>query len=79
MRSLHTSHPERSAFYFFSVPFEETVRRHATRPIADAFGRKEMAEWYRADDRLHDVPERVIDESHGLEETLDYIEADAHL
>lgn len=79
LRALHAARTGHAAFYFFSVPFDETVRRHATRPTADAFGRTEMAAWYREDDRLRDLPEHVISESHTLAETVKRIEADAHL
>jgi adenylate kinase family enzyme len=37
-------------FYYFDIPFEETLRRHATKPNANEFGEKEMREWYKEKD-----------------------------
>jgi predicted kinase len=75
LRGLHDAYPHSSAFYYFSLSFEETVRRHATRSLADAFGREAMAAWYRDDDRLSGVPEDVIAEHDSLERILDRIQA----
>jgi hypothetical protein len=76
---LYATYATSSAFYFFNVSLEETLRRHATRPLADAFGPDELAGWYRVDDRLAEVPEHVIDERHGLDEVVCRIRADARL
>lgn len=75
LRALHDVYPDSSALYYFSISFEETMRRHATRPSADAFGREDMAAWYRDDDRLTGVPEYMIDEHDSLEQILDRIQA----
>jgi predicted kinase len=77
LRALHDAYPGTSSFYYFSIPFDETVRRHATRPLAEAFGPEAMAAWYRADDRLPGVPEQVIDEHTGLDQILDLIQTKA--
>ncbi|GIF02451.1 hypothetical protein [Paractinoplanes rishiriensis] len=74
LHALHADSP--SAFYYFALTFEETVRRHATRPLADAFGVQDMARWYRADDRLNDVPEVVIGPEQRLQETARRIQVD---
>ncbi len=42
------------------VPFEETMRRHATKPQANQYGRAEMSSWWRDRDFLPQVSERVI-------------------
>ena len=39
-------------FYYWDIPFEETVRRHSEKPIADEFGESELREWWRQGDVL---------------------------
>ncbi len=57
---LRDDHPGRSLFYYLDVPFEETLRRHATKPQANEYGRSEMSDWWRDRDCLPGVPERII-------------------
>jgi thymidylate kinase len=58
--SLRCDHPGPAHFYYLDVPFEETIRRHATRPQASEFGRDEMHSWYRERDLLPGRIERLI-------------------
>ncbi len=41
--------------YYFDISFEETVRRHATKPNTHEFGESEMCQWWKDQDVL-DVP-----------------------
>lgn len=58
---------ERIAAYYFDLPFEETLRRHRTRPCCREFGPAEMRSWWRErdySDVLHEVripPEQDLD------------------
>lgn len=36
--------PEQCYFFYFDIPFEETLRRHQTKPNAHEFGEAEMLE-----------------------------------
>jgi predicted kinase len=47
-------------FYAFDLTFEETVRRHSTRPKADEFDAAEMRGWYHGWQPLSFVQERAI-------------------
>lgn len=38
--------------YYFDIPFEETVRRHSTKPNAHEFGEQEMRDWWKDRDYL---------------------------
>jgi hypothetical protein len=67
---LDRQHPGRSNFYYLDIPFEETVRRHATRPKAAAFNPEAMRDWYRHRDLLAAPTETVIDESSTLDGTI---------
>ncbi|MFF0265515.1 AAA family ATPase [Kribbella sp. NPDC004536] len=60
-------------FYYLDVPFEETVRRHASRDKASAFSADDMAAWYRSKDLLDEPRETVIDETSALDSTVQQI------
>ncbi|TDO62560.1 hypothetical protein EV651_106175 [Kribbella sp. VKM Ac-2571] len=60
-------------FYYLDIPFEETVRRHATRDKATAFTAEDMADWYRPRDLLEQPRETIIDETSSLEATVQQI------
>ncbi|HWD82318.1 MAG TPA: AAA family ATPase [Kribbella sp.] len=60
-------------FYYLDIPFEETVRRHATRDKATAFTADDMATWYRPKDLLDEPRETVIDETSSLDATVQQI------
>ena len=62
--------------YYFDVSFEETVRRHATKPNAHEFGEAEMRQWWKDQDVL-DVPgEQRISEQLAQAEIVDMIRRD---
>ncbi|MCI2417396.1 AAA family ATPase [Saccharopolyspora sp. K220] len=67
---LRRDHLGSSAFYYFDVAWEETLRRHETRPQAAEFGVEEMRGWYRDADLLGFVAERTIPQVSTLDETV---------
>jgi predicted kinase len=67
---LHRDHQGLSRFYYLDVPFEETMRRHQTRPQATEFGRAEMSRWYRGRDLLPGGIEQVIPDANSLQATV---------
>ncbi|MGZ0150409.1 AAA family ATPase [Kribbella sp. WER1] len=71
LQQLHRDHG--GHFYYLDVPFEETVRRHATRDKATAFTADDMAAWYRSKDLLDEPRETVIDETSSLASTVQQI------
>jgi predicted kinase len=76
---LRRDHLGQSCFYYLDVSWEETVRRHATRPQAADFGVDDMRDWYRPRDLLTAVREQVIPETSTLRETTSLILAQARL
>ncbi|GAA1603537.1 hypothetical protein GCM10009789_66950 [Kribbella sancticallisti] len=55
------------------MPFNETLLRHATKPLAKVVSPEQMKDWYHPCDVL-DVPgEQVIDKSSSLDETVNRI------
>lgn len=56
--------------YYFDVPFEETLRRHAGKANAHEFGEEEMRKWWKDKDILGAESERVIGEDMTQEEIV---------
>ena len=47
---MHEFHGEEIYAYYFDLPFEETVKRHQTKPNHHEFGEEEMRRWWREKD-----------------------------
>ena len=52
LRSLTADHEGLTLHYYFDIPFEETVARHATRTWAHNITADMMRDWYRDHDVL---------------------------
>lgn len=63
----------RTHSYYLDVPYEQTLERHATKPIADEVSAEMLAEWYRPLDLLPGGVETVIPASSSLRETSDRV------
>ena len=70
LRRLIADHRGSSFVYYFEVGFDETVRRHLTRPQRAAFTPAQMREWFTAGDLLGVEDETVVPESSSLAETI---------
>lgn len=75
VRELVADHVGVTGVYYFEVSFEETVRRHASKPLTTVTPEK-LREWYQPGDLLGVPGERVIDETSSLHETAERIIAD---
>lgn len=69
---INKFHSQAHVFYF-DVSFEETLRRHATKPNAHEFGEKEMREWWKEKDYLDFKEEKFITNEMSPEQTLNLI------
>lgn len=56
--------------YYFDIPFEETLRRHATRPIANEVGEDLLKSWYIPQDFTGYPDEVIVPETNSLEQTV---------
>lgn len=63
---LVRDHKGRSLAYFWDVPFDETLRRHTTKPKAAEFGEAEMRDWWYGAAYIDGLAETTL----GVEETL---------
>jgi predicted kinase len=79
LAGLARDHLGVSRFYYLDVSFEETLRRHATRPQAAEFGGDEMRGWYCHRDLLGGIRERIIPETSTLQQTAALILAETQL
>lgn len=79
LTKLIGDHPGAAFAYYLDVPFDETLRRHATKPQASEYGEKEMRRWYQALDLLPGGVERVIPAQSSLEDTVRTVMADTGL
>ena len=59
--------------YYFDVSFEETMRRHATKPNAHEFGELEMLRWWKEKDYLDFENEFLIRNDTSQEDLINMI------
>lgn len=59
--------------YYYDLPFEETLRRHSTKPNRSDFGETEMRRWWKEKDLLDVINETIIDKSLTLDDAVDMI------
>jgi predicted kinase len=69
LRELTGDHLGGTWHYYFDIPVEETLRRHATKPLASDVGPIQLVEWYNEGDLLGISGELII----GPDEPLDGI------
>jgi hypothetical protein len=72
LRELTRRCPEHYVF-FMDVSLEETLRRHATKPIAHAVAEQNLRDWYRPLDVTGFAGEIVIPECLSAEESVELI------
>jgi predicted kinase len=73
LTELCRAHRGRTTAFYLDVPWEETLRRHATRPQAAEFGETEMREWFLPRD-LHGLDcERLVGPELSLTETVELV------
>ncbi|MBB4717239.1 putative ABC-type ATPase [Streptomyces luteogriseus] len=76
---LRSDHRGPTHAYYLHVPFEQTLLRHATKPIAHEVGEAQLREWYRELDLLPGGVETVIGADSTLSETVDRVMLDTGL
>lgn len=73
IRTLMNEHRGPSFVYYYDIPFEETLRRHASKANSHEYGRKEMGEWFVEHDLLGVRGEQIIGPDQTQEETVVHI------
>lgn len=67
---LVDDHRGTSRCYVYDLPFGETVRRHAGRPVADFFGEADLRKWWRGCQRVDGLDEAVVTKTETLDSTV---------
>ncbi|MEV7889658.1 AAA family ATPase [Streptomyces sp. NPDC002817] len=73
LAGLLTDYGDRAHCFYLDVSFEETLARHATKPIAHTVGKDELRSWYRPLDLLPGGVETVIPASSTLDATVEQL------
>jgi hypothetical protein len=79
LTALIDDHRGLTRCYYFDVPFDETLRRHATKSQAGEYGAAEMRSWYRELDLLPGGIEQIIPAGMPQDEIVRRIMADTGL
>ena len=79
LTKLISDHAGQAHAYYLHVPFDESLRRHLTKPQASEYGEAEMRAWYRGFDLLPGGIEQVIAAKSTLEQTVTQIMTDTRL
>lgn len=62
--------------YYYDIPFEETLRRHETKPNCQDFGEEDMRQWWKERDFIGYIPETALHQALSLEDTMNLILGD---
>lgn len=62
--------------YYYDISFEETLRRHQTKPNRGDFGEADMRRWWQEKDYLKNIEETVFKENISLEGAVEKIYGD---
>ena len=62
--------------YYYDIPFEETLRRHETKPNRADFGPEAMRDWWKEKDYIGYLPETILTQTMTLENAATRILAD---
>lgn len=68
LTKLVRDHAGPSACFYYDLDFEETVRRHATKPQSAEYGSELMANWYRERDLIPALNETILGPNISLED-----------
>jgi adenylate kinase family enzyme len=66
-------HPKQNYVFYFDISFEETIRRHRTKPNKDEWSEADMKDWYNPKDFMGYDFEHTIDEKSTKNETVKII------
>lgn len=70
---------ERTYVYYMDIPFEETLKRHATKHNSHEFGEAEMRKWWHEQDLTHLPTEKVIPAGSTVAQSVELILKDIYM
>ncbi len=65
--------------YYYDLPFDETLKRHATRENRFDFGEAEMRNWWVEKDYIGFIPEKRIGKEMSFDAVVDMILSDIQM
>ena len=78
LRCLRRDHVGRTSAYVWHLPFDETVRRHETKP-GTGFGETEMRAWFNPAPLVAGLDETVLGPELSLDDAVRRIRAETGL
>ncbi|MBC7459614.1 kinase [Candidatus Saccharibacteria bacterium] len=73
LNNLISEYSDNAYVFYMDVSFEETLRRHDTKPKRHEYGLEKMIEWWLEKDYLNLPNEYIIPENYDATEAVDYI------
>ena len=66
---------EQICAYYYDIPFEETLNRHATKPAEKRaqFGESEMRQWWNEKDYIGFIPEKALTKELSLDDAVELV------
>lgn len=59
--------------FYYDLSFEETLRRHNTKPNREEFSEQDMRRWWKEKDFIHIIPEKILVRDLSISDTVDII------
>jgi predicted kinase len=73
LRKLIADHAGSTKVYYFQLPFDETIRRHSTRPLSKTVDAEMMRGWYQPSDLLGVPGEQLIEATSTLDDSVERV------
>lgn len=73
LMNLLAEYSDNTYVFYMDVSFEETLRRHDTKPKRLEYGEEKMRQWWLEKDYLNVANEYIIPEKYEVEETVTHI------
>lgn len=73
LNDLISEYSDSAYVFYMDVSFEETLRRHNTKPNKHEYGKEKMKEWWLEKDYLNLPNEYIIPETYDVDETVEFI------
>ena len=59
--------------YYYDISFEETLKRHSTKPNKNDFTAEDMRRWWREKDLLENIDEKILTADMSVKDAVDMI------
>jgi adenylate kinase family enzyme len=73
LNNLISEYNDDAYVFYMDVSFEETLKRHTTKPNSHEYGSEKMKEWWLEKDYLNVPQEHIIPEDYSVEQTVNNI------